>query len=481
MALKSQALSGIKWSSISTAINMFLQFLTLVTLSRLLSPEDFGLLGMVMVIVGFSQSFADMGVGGAIIHKQNSTPEELSTLYYLNIFTGFLLAFFLIIFAPFIASFYHESRLINLIYWISLIFFVIPFGIQFQMLLQKNLSFKMLAIIEITGNFLGAVVSIILAILKFGVLSIILGQIVLYSSKSILFAIQGFSHWRPIRYFNLKEVKDYITFGLYQMGERSITYFGSYLDYLLIGKFLGAETLGYYSIAHQFVTIPFQKLNPILTKVLFPVLAKIQHNNEKLKIAYFTSLKYLVYIIFPIICGIALLARPVVLLFLGEKWLPSVILIQLLALVAIFRARSNPIGSLLLAKGRADLGFKWNVGVLITQFLGILISVQYGVVPVILTVIGLQVIYWLLMYFIIFRNIIGECLKEYFIKTSLIPWAYVAAMSTMVLLFNQIYHTKIIIQIILSIVMGIFSYSLIFLFFEKKSLIEIKSLISIKT
>src|SRR6056297_1098575 len=177
MNIKEKAISSVKWNGISMGSVTAFQLAALAVLSHLLSPGDFGLMGMVMIIIGFSQIFSDMGISKAIIYRQDATKNELSTLYWLNIIAG--IATFILVCAasPLITRFYNEPRLTNIIYLSSLVFLIIPFGQQFQILMQKELRFDKLAKIRITGAFIKSAVSIILAFFGLGVFSIVWGQL----------------------------------------------------------------------------------------------------------------------------------------------------------------------------------------------------------------------------------------------------------------------------------------------------------------
>ena len=138
MILKQQAVSGVKWSGVSVGVVTALQFVDLAVLARLLSPSDFGLMGMVMVVFGFAQAFADMGISNAIIHRQDVTKDQLSSLYWLNILSGVIVFCVVCASVPLIVGFFHEPRLNNLLYLTAIIFLITPFGQQFQILLQKE-------------------------------------------------------------------------------------------------------------------------------------------------------------------------------------------------------------------------------------------------------------------------------------------------------------------------------------------------------
>ncbi|MGB2599776.1 MAG: MOP flippase family protein [Candidatus Omnitrophota bacterium] len=414
MLLKEQAVSGVKWNGINAGIVATLQFVTLAILARLLVPTDFGLMGMVLVVIGFARLFADIGVSNAIIYRQDATRESLSSLYWLNILGGIAIFFIVCALTPLVVILYHEPRLSSLMYLLALTFLITPFGQQFQMLLQKELQFKQLARITIIAAAANSAVAIILAIGGMGVFSLIWGQLVGAFVRVLQLSFWGWRRWKPQWHFSRNSLKGYIGFGLYQLGERTVNYFNSNLDYLLIGILLGAKPLGYYTLAYNLILRPSLKINPIITRVAFPVFSKLQNDVVKLKKGYLKVLQVLSLVNFPLMVGLAIVAPVAVPVIFGERWVPSVILVQILTVVGLLRSVNNPVGSLLLSKGRADLGFKWNVGVMITQIPGLYLGAKYGgTVGVAVAFAILQILYTMLNYLILIRPLLGPCLREY--------------------------------------------------------------------
>lgn len=412
--LKSQAIAGIKWTSISTiSVNVF-QFVQLVILGRILDPSDFGLMGMTMVVIGFASTFADMGISNAIICKQKNSSEQLSSLYWLNISAGVGVLFVLWATSPLIALFYREPRLTKLLFLAALCFPITSFGQQFQILLQKDLKFNKLAKIDIVSSAIGFLTAIIFAFNGFKVFSLVFAQLSNTATKTILLILSGYKDYPLKIHFNKSDIKGYVGFGLYQMGERTVSYFNSNLDNLLIGSILGAKSLGYYTFAYNLIIMPITKINPIITRVAFPVFAKVQDDLEYLKRGYLKVVKILCFVNFPILIGLAASSPYAITLVFGSKWLPSIGLIQILAGVGLLRSIINPVGSLVLAKGRADLGFKWNLLVFIIQLPGIYIGVNLGgAVGAAIACLSLQILYFIFSYFILIKTLLGSCITQY--------------------------------------------------------------------
>ena len=433
MSLKQTAAAGVKWTGSTAVTTTALQFIRLAVLARLLSPSDFGLMAMIMIVVGLAQSFSDMGISNAIIHRQDINAQQLSSLYWLNVIAGILVFFLVLFVTPVIAGVYGEPTLLEVMPWAAMIFLIVPWGQQFQILLQKELDFKMISIIRIASDLLGLTVAIIAAYREQGVLSLIFGQLAAAIGQTALFLSVGRSKaWQPRLHFSKNEVQSFLSFGLYQMAERTLAHFISRIDQFFIGILVNAEALGYYNLAFNLTLQPQTVINPIITKVAFPLFAKIQNDNERLKRNYLLTLNILSTINFPFMIGLAVVAPTLIPLVLGEQWTDAIILVQVLALVGLLRSIANPSGSLLLAKGRADLGFQLTLGVFFIQSLCIVLGGYYaGLLGITLAVLGVQLFRFVLIYFVAIKNLLGPCLIEYF--SAIAPSFYAAMVMTIII------------------------------------------------
>jgi len=478
MTLKQQAVSGVKWNGVSMGAVTTLQFVTLAVLAHLLSPSDFGLMGMIMVVMGFARLFADMGISNAIIYRQDTTKEALSSLYWLNILAGIVVFLIVCGACPLITAFYHEPRLSNLLYLSSLIFLITPFGQQFQILLQKELIFDQLAKIEIMSSFANSACAITLAILGMGVFSLIWGQLTGASVRVLLLFRWGWVNWRPHLHFASQDLKGYISFGLFQMGEKTVNYFNSNLDYLLIGSLLGVKALGYYTLAYNLVLRPSQSINPVITRVAFPVFSKVQNDIKGLKRGYLKVLQLLSTINFPLMVGLAVVAPFAVLVIFGEQWLPSIILIQILTIVGLLRSTGNPVGALLLAKGRADLGFKWNLALMIVQVPGLYLGAKLGgTIGVAIAFAILMCIFSVFNYLILIRKMLGPCRHEYIV--SMWPALWMSGAMAVAVLLSGVFLQNMadLFVLITQILCGVAVYLGLMMYSQKMFVIEIKNMV----
>lgn len=379
MSLKQKAIKGVKWTSYSSIFVSVIQILQIVILTKFLSPDDFGIMAIILFIVNFSQNFIDFGISNAIIFKKEISQKALNSLYVLSVIIGIILFGCIFLSSSVIANYYEDQRLVNPIRLVSVIFIIIPLGQQFQVLLKKMLDFKSLAERDIVSRFFGFILTILLAYLGYGVYSLVWGTILYSLISTILLIRKGVKIYKPNIYFNYNEIKPLMSFGLFQMGEKIVNYLNKEIDVLIIGKFLGMEALGIYNIAKDFISKPYQLINPVITKVTFPVMASIQDDSKKLKRIYLATLKYLALVNSIIFLFCFFFSDQVVFLFFGKEWMESSIILKILSIYMLIRSVSNPVGSLQLALGRADLGFYWNIILLMIVPLTVYVSKSYGI------------------------------------------------------------------------------------------------------
>ncbi len=385
--LRKLAFAAVRWTTVSTVTRAVLSLAQLAYLGRVLAPSDFGLMAMVLVVIGLGQAFSDMGISNAIIHFQDEDRDKLSSLYWINIAAG--LAIFLLIngASPLVAAFYHQPRLENLLFLTSFVFVIIPIGQQSQALMERGLRFGEIAVAEILASVISVGVTVYAAHDGLGVYSLVWGQLANATVRTLIITSVGFRQWRPHIHFAKHDLRGYLGFGLYQMGERSINYLGSNLDKLLIGYLLGPELLGFYDVAYQLMSRPYRTLNPIITRVAFPLFAKVQHDNQRMRRGYLDAIRVIAFVLFPIYFAMIFLAKPVLLLIVGRQWLPAVPVFQILCVLGCLYTLGNPLGSLLLAKGRADVGFFLNAFRIMLYAAAMSISARFGITAIALSLV----------------------------------------------------------------------------------------------
>lgn len=338
------------------------QLAQLAILARFLDPSDFGLMAVMMVVIGFSQAFQDMGLSNAIIQRQNITHTQLSSLYWLNIASGIVLGLIVLAISPLVAVFYDEPRITWLMAILSSVFILVAIGNQYRVLCQKELDFRTMETINVIASISSLAVAITLAVQGFGVLTLVVAMLTQAGLASALFLWIGLRRYhKPSLVYRHSELRGFYGFGLYQMGERSINYISANADKLLIGKLVGMNATGFYNLAWQLIIFPLSKINPIVNKVAFPVYSKVQNDFAALNRYYTFNVKALSIVTMPLLAFLVFFSHEVVLVVFGEGWDATAELLPAFAMIGILKALGNPGGAVILALGRADVGFWWNV------------------------------------------------------------------------------------------------------------------------
>lgn len=378
MSLLKKTIHGAQWTALGMAGVTVLQLLKLAILARFLQPEEFGLMAIVMIVVGFSQAFADMGISNAIIHRQDITPTQLSSLYWLNIGSGVVLTAGVMGISPLIAGFFEQPSLQVLIAVISLVFIITSVGQQFRILCQKELQFGTIALILFFSELIATIVAIYLAWQMYGVWALVCSTLITAMLTSLGFLIIGLQrHHRPNWVYRHAELSGFYSFGFYQMGERSINYISANIDKILIGKMVGMSAVGFYNMAWQLIIFPLSRINPIINTVAFPAYAKLQLEPKRLERYYTASIILLSLITIPFLVFLFTFSSEIVLLVFGQGWEKAANLVQILAIVGVGKALGNPGGALMLSLGRADVGFWWNVFWALLISKGIFLALWY--------------------------------------------------------------------------------------------------------
>jgi len=380
MNLRQQAMSGVKWTGISNLFTTALQFGTIALLARLLEPSDFGLMSMLLVITSFAQIFVDAGVSNALIYHQEVSDHQLSSLYWLNVGVGFFTWFVLMAVGPLIVAFYQEPRISAYLGAVSAGFVINGIGQQFRVLMRKELRFQILSLMEMVAAVGASIVAILIALSGWGIWSLVLRLLVQYTLLTLMSVIWAVQHHRlPRLHFRGTDLKGFVGFGLFQMADKVVNALGSNADSLLIGRLLGAESLGYYSLASQIIRLPLSRINPIVNQVAFPTLSIVQAEAEKLRRGYLRVVNYISTLAFPLLAGMFVVAPIFIETVYGAAWMPVVPALRILCLVGALRAQGNPIGVLLLSKGRADIGFYWDFMSMIAMIAAVSIGANWGI------------------------------------------------------------------------------------------------------
>lgn len=356
---KKIVISGAKWMSFSTIATSLVVILRLSILAHFLEKSDFGIVAILTFIHGLTIMFSDMGFATVVLHKQNLSKEEFSSLFWIQMSVYAVLYLFIICFTHPIAVFYSEP-LLHILLPLSLIdLFFTAFGKLYEAVLQKNFKFRTIAIRNVTSNVLSLILAVIMAIMGYGVYTLVIST--LFASLFLAFwnFLIGQKHIRLQLHCSIKEVLPLVKIGLYQTGTSIVDYFCSKFDVLIIGKFLGMEALGVYNLSKELIYRFILGVNTIVNKVMSPVFSKMQSDVDALRSSYCATLSKLTSLTFAALTLIAVLSTPIVSVLYGSSYQEAGLLVALFACVAMGVAVGNPVSSIIIASGRTELTFKY--------------------------------------------------------------------------------------------------------------------------
>ena len=355
-SVRSQLLHGVVWNFVEKVLMRGASFIIGIILARLLSPSDFGLIGMLAIFVAISNVFIEGGLAKALIQRKDCQDIDFSTAFVANVGMSLVIYVVLFLTAPLIADFYDEPILTDITRILSLNFVLGSFNIVQRAKLMANVDFKSLAQINVISTIVSGIVGIAMAYYGWGVWSLV-GQ-TLCSTIVLLFLFPFYSKWRPSICFSKDSFRQLFGFGSKLMATGVYSVILNNISTICIGRFYKSNQLGFYTRASQFSEIISSTMFDVLGNVTFPVLSHLQDDREKLVLVYRKSLFITAMLIFPLMILCALLSRPMVIILLTEKWLPCVVLMQWLFIARMFTPISAINMNVLNAVGRSDLFMK---------------------------------------------------------------------------------------------------------------------------
>ncbi len=336
-SLTQRTLSGLFWLFSGSSVHAVLRLLVLLVLARLLTPKDFGLVGAAMVVIGFSSLFSQLGMGPAIVQRPNLEDRHLRTAFVGSIILGILLGALIIIIAPLIASLFKIADLTPVLRVVALLFPIQGIIVVANALMMRELRFRLLATIEVVSYGVGyGLIGIILAALGFGVWALVGAHLAwAIISAAILLYIQPHPK-RP--QFEQLAFQELMYFGGGFTLARLLNYAALNGDNVVVGRWLGAEALGVYGRAYQLLVVPTNLIGLVLDRSLFPAMAKVQHDPQRLEVAYRRGISLISVIFAPVSMVALVLAPELISVLLGPEWIGVVAPFQILAVAMLFRA-----------------------------------------------------------------------------------------------------------------------------------------------
>ena len=468
-----KAAKGVAWSAVERISTIGIQFVLNIIIARILSPSDYGVIGMLAIFLSISQCLIDSGFSSALIQRKDRNEKDYGTVFLFNLGISVALYGILYLSAPLIARFYNLAILEQVLRVVGLIVIISALSNVQKTILTINVDFKTQSFVSISGAVVSGITGIILAYKGFGVWSLVAQTLVNGVVSTVLFWILSKSKFRIT--FNTDSFRRLGSFGVKLMFSNLLNTVYENLYALFIGKKYSAQDLGYFSRADQFAVFPPKTFTEIINRVSYPILCQHQDNKEELSLVYTKFITLSCYITFPLMIGISVLAKPIIVVVLTEKWLPAAIMMSILALDGLWSPITKINLSLLQAVGRSDLFLRLEIIKKVVAVIILLITIQFGLLWVCIGRFVYSIIAMLInMYYTV--DIIG---KSYFQQIS--DWFMILVTALFmggVILASTHFIQGSLLQIVVGVIAGVMSYFVLSKFFhleEMKKTVEIFS------
>lgn len=367
--LKERATKGVVWATLGSSLTQAAKLVLKVALARLLLPEDFGLVAIGLLVINGLALFTELGIGTAIIQRKDRIKESSDAAFLMVLALGVILFSLAFILSPLLAKFFGKSTVEPIVKILSFTFIISSFGIIPSNLLTKEIQFKKRFLPDTLSVAVYGVVTISLALMNYGVWSLVYGYVASVVSQVVL--VWLVSGWKPSGKFERKVARELFGYGKYILGTGVLAFLILQGDNAVVGKLLGVTALGYYSLAYMIANLPATNITHVITGAMFPVFSKLQDERERLRRAYLKTLKVSLILMLPFCGGIFILGPDFVSVVLGEKWMPMLFALRVLCLFGVFRSLQNISGYLLQAIGMP----KTQMNLLFLQFIGLAIII----------------------------------------------------------------------------------------------------------
>lgn len=358
-SLKQKAAAGMVWTALQKYSKMVIQFISGIILARLLTPFDYGCIGMLSIFMVLAEAFIDGGFGSALIQKKKPTQVDYSTIFWWNVGMSLLMYAILFLCAPAISRFYDIPLLCDVLRVQGLVLFIYALNVIQRNQLKKNLNFKLLSIVSVSTSIIALTVTIIMAYKGCGVWALVTQNLIVAAIPSLVFWF--YVKWRPIWTFSWQSFKELFSFGFYMFLTHLLNQFSQQLQGLLIGKKYDPVTMGYYSKAHSTEKMASHSISSIMTQVTYPLYAEAQDDKKQLINMIRRLTMTLSYITFPLLFVLLLCAKPIFILLYSDRWIQSIPYFQVLCVAGLAGCLQSVNNQAVAAIGKSRAMFIWTV------------------------------------------------------------------------------------------------------------------------
>ena len=382
-SIKNQSLSGIKWSAIERFGVQGIQFVISLILARILTPSDYGIIGMLAIFLAISQTIIDSGFSKALIQKQNRTETDFSTAFYFNIVVGIICYAILFFISPYVAIFFKEPLLKDILRVLSISLFINSLAVVPVAKLSIDVDFKTQSKASIASTIISGLLGVVLAYRGVGVWALVI-QTVSYSAINVIL-LWYLLKWIPLWTYSWSSFKELFNYGSNILFASILHSIYNNMSTLVIGRFYTSKDLGFYTRGYQFPSLLSLNITSILQRVTFPILSKIQDDTERLISVYREYIRISSLGIFFILSLLASLGKPLIQLLLTDKWLEAVIYLQIFCFALMFDHISQINLNLLYVKGDTKYVLRLEIIKKIISFIILLVSIPFGVLAICLS------------------------------------------------------------------------------------------------
>jgi O-antigen/teichoic acid export membrane protein len=458
-AIKQKATRGVVWAAVGSWGNQITSFVVFIALTRMLDPEAFGLVAMATVFTAFVGIFAEQGLGQAIVQREKLEPEHIDTAFWTNVVVGSGLTLFGVLVSGIVARIYKEPKLQPVIAALSFTLLITALSSTQRALLQRELDFRALSIRSLVAAIVGGIGGVVLALMGVGVYALV--------GKTLITGVVGtlilwrVSNWRPSLSYSKAHFRDLFSFGMNMVGVNMTNFVRTRLDDFLIGYFLGAEALGFYTVAYRLARLTLDMFTSVIGSVAVSTFARLQQNIDQLREAFYRVTRLASLITFPIFTGLILLAPELILGLSGEQWLPSIPIMRILSLAGFALTMQYFNSYLIISLGKPDRLLMINLASTTFTAIAFFIGARFGIIYVAIAYVVVNVSFFG-VYLYVAHGMIRLNLKSYFTQL-LGPAAACGFMAMGVYLMRQLFVAalvqNIISSLIISVLTGVVVYS----------------------
>lgn len=378
MSLQKKAIGGVFWTVVDTFVLKGLSFIAMIILARWLGPAEFGLVGMVAVFIAIGASLTDSGMSASLIRTKNADDKDFSTVFLLNLVLSGSVYLVLFFAAPFIADFFKQPVLVNVLRVYCLSFVIAAFSAVQLARLNSNMQFKKIAKLNIPGTVVGVLVGLLMGYWGYGVWAIVIMYLTTQLVQSISLWLS--SNWRPTMQYSRERANYHFGFGYKLMLSGLLNTVFQNIYNVVIGRYYSVQELGYFERSKSFNNYPVTVITGVVSRVTYPLLAGIQDDSERVSQVYRKLMRMTFFIVSPLMLGAAAIAYPLFELVLGREWLPAVPFFQILCLASMFYPIHAFNLNVFKVYGRSDLFLKLEIVKKVLITIGLIVGFQFGII-----------------------------------------------------------------------------------------------------